>query len=174
MRYFFTRATGHADADALLQEAGARWETLVNNSSKLSVGELEALYPVIDPDVDIPQSWAACFYLLSYADKVVLAFAWLHWWQQSQEEDPGFAGWLLKGPGFALNHLSLLSVLTRDRSGVLSILHGFLEAILEQAGDWNGDRVTGRAIAELLQSLDMEYRYNIHDREFWPAVLQLL
>ena len=26
----------------------------------------------------------------------------------------------------------------------------------------------------LLEKLDMEYRYNIHDRELWPAVLELI
>ncbi len=174
MHYFFARATRHPEMDVRLHEAGARWETLVHNNNALSVNELEALYPTVGPDVDIPQEWAACFYLLAYADQVMLAFAWLHWWQHSREEEPGFAGWLLKGPGFALNHLSLLNVLTRDRNGVLSILHGFLEAILEQAGDWNGDRVQGQKIVELLAKLDLEYYYNIHDRELWPAVLQLL
>ena len=174
MHYFFARTTGQPEIDARLQDAGGRWETLVNDSSAFATHELEALYPVIDPDVDIPQAWSSCFYLLSYADQVLLAFAWLHWLQHTQDEAPGFASWLLKGPGFALNHLSFLNVLTRDRHGVLGIMHGFLEAILERAGDWNGDQVTGRAIVELLTELDREYRYNVHDRELWPAVLQLL
>jgi len=174
MHYFFLRATGQTNIDALLSTAGARWETLAQTNSQLSPGELEALCPLVDPDVDIPQTWASGFYLLPYTDQVLLGFAWLQWWQQDHEVEPGFAGWLLKGPGFALNHLSLLSVLTRDQGGIMSILHGFLETILEHAGDWNGDRITGQSIVQLLERLDLEYRYNIHDRELWPAVLQLL
>ena len=174
MRYFFLRATGQAHIDALLCEAGARWEALAQSNSQLSPGEQEALFPPVDPEVEIPQPWASSFALLPYADQVVLGFAWLQWWQQAPDVEPGFAGWLLKGPGFALNHLSLLSVLTRDQAGVLSRLHDFLETILEQAGDWNGDRGTGQAIVQLLEKLDREYRSNIHDRELWPAVLQIL
>ncbi len=174
MHHFFLRATGQTHIDALLCEAGARWETLAQSNSQLSPGEQEALFPPVDPDLDIPQPWASSFALLSYADQVLLGFAWLQWWQHTHEVEPGFAGWLLKGPGFALNHLSLLSVLTRDQGGVMSFLHGLLETILEQAGDWNGDRRTGQAIVQLLAKLDLEYRSNIRDRELWPAVLQLL
>lgn len=173
---FLTHLTGNAIMDARLREAAARWERLAENSSQLSPGELEALYPAIPPDVEIPQSWASCYYLLPYADQAFLAFAWLHWWQQSHGTEPGFAGWLQKGPGFALNHVSFLRVLTQGHEGVLSILHRFLETVLEHAGDWNGDRVTfaGRETVKRLQELDVEYRYNIHDRELWPAVLRLL
>lgn len=174
MHDFFLRATGQTNVDALLCDAGARWEALAQTSSQLSPGELETLHLPIDPDVEIPQTWASSFYLLSYADQVMLAFAWLHWWQHSQEEESGFAGWLRKGPGFVLNHLSLLHVLTRNHRGVFGVLNGFLETILEQAGDWNGDCVTGQATVQLLERLDLEYHYNIHDRELWPAVLQLL
>ena len=174
MLRFFIRPTGHAEIDTSLQEAGLRWETLAKQGSRLPPGEMEALYPPVAPDVDIPQEWAASFYLLPYADQVLLAFAWLHWWQQSQEEASGFAGWLHKGPGFALNHVSLMKVLTQDQSGTLGLVHRFLETILEQAGDWDGDHDTGQAIVNLLQNLDVEYRYNVHDRELWPAVLQLV
>lgn len=173
---FLTHLTGDAVMDARLREAAARWEQLAKNSSQLSPGELEVLYPAIPPDADIPQSWASCYYLLPYADQVILAFAWLHWWQQSHGAEPGFAGWLQKGPGFALNHVSFLRVLTQGHEGVLSILHRFLETVLEEAGDWNGDRVTfaGRETVKVLEELDTEYRYNVHDRELWPAVRQLL
>jgi hypothetical protein len=174
MLRFFIRPTGHPETDTILREAGLRWETLAEQGSKLSPGEMEALYPPVSPDVDIPQEWASSFYLLPYADQVLLAFAWLHWWQHSQEEASGFAGWLHKGPGFALNHVSLMKVLTQNQSGALGIVHRFLETILEQAGDWDGDRETGQTIVRLLEDLDVEYRYNVHDRELWPAVLQLL
>jgi hypothetical protein len=174
---FFRRATGDMETDAMLHTAGSRWERLAVRNDQLSRGELEALYPPVSPDVHIPQTWAASFYLLSYVDQVMLAFAWLHWWQQGNtEEDPGFAGWLHRGPGFALNHVLLLKSLTQSQSGVLQLIHGFLETLLEQAGDWDGDRVTtaGRALVTKLETLDAEYRYNIHDRELWPAVLRLL
>lgn len=174
MHEFFLRPTGQAEMDSILRGAASRWAHVADHNTQLSLGELEALYPPVSPDVDIPQTWAASFYLLSYTDQVALTFAWLHWWQQSQEMESGFAGWLQKGPGFALNHVSFLRVLTQGHEGVLGILHRFLETILEQAGDWDGDRVTGQAIVELLEQLDVEYRYNIHDRELWPAVLQLL
>jgi hypothetical protein len=67
-----------------------------------------------------------------------------------------------------------MKVLTQNQSGALGIVHRFLETILEQAGDWDGDRETGQTIVRLLEDLDVEYRYNVHDRELWPAVLQLL
>jgi hypothetical protein len=162
MLEFLRHSTGHAEMDAILRDALARWRSLAETNRQLSPGELEALYPLVSPDVDIPQTWASSFYLLSYAD------------QQSTDVEPGFAGWLQKGPGFALNHVSLLRVLTQGRGGVLGILHRFLETILEQAGDWDGDRITGQRIVKLLEELDIEYHYNIHDRELWPAVLQLL
>jgi hypothetical protein len=174
MLEFLRRSTGHAEMDAILRDAMARWRSLAETDRQLSLGELEALYPAVSPDVDIPQTWASSFYLLSYTDQVALTFAWLHWWQQSADVEPGFAGWLQKGPGFALNHVSLLRVLTQGRGGVLGVLYCFLETILEQAGDWDGDRITGHAIVKLLEELDVEYRYNVHDRELWPAVLQLL
>jgi hypothetical protein len=173
---FLMRATGDTVMDALLHDAASRWRRLAESSHQLSSGELEALYPAIPPDVEIPQAWASCYYLLPYVDQTLLAFAWLHWWQQSQTVEPGFGGWLQRGPGFALNHVSFLRVLTQGQGGVLGILHRFLETVLEGAGDWNGDRVTfaGRATAKTLEELDAEYRYNIHDRDLWPAVLQLL
>jgi len=173
---FLSHTTGDTVTDRMLHEAAVRWERLAENTHQLPLGELDALYPAIPPDVEIPQSRASCYYLLPYADQALLAFAWLHWWQQSQTVEPGFAGWLQKGPGFALNHVSFLRVLTQGHGGVLSILHRFLETVLEQSGDWNGDRATfaGRATVKLLEELDAEYRYNIHDRELWPAVRQLL
>lgn len=176
MLEFLTHLTGDAVMDARLREAAARWEQLAKNSSQLSPGELEVLYPAMPPDADIPQSWASCYYLLPYADQVTLAFVWLHWWQHSHSTEPGFAGWLQKGPGFALNHISFLRVLTQGQEGVLSLLHRFLETVLEEAGDWNGDQVTfaGRETVRVLEELDTEYRYNIHDRELWPAVRRLL
>lgn len=174
MLEFVTRPTGHAPMDALLREAGARWKTLTEQGDQLAPGELEGWYPMLPADVEIPQKWAACFYLLPYTDQMALAFAWLHWWQRSHATAPGFIGWLHHGPGLALNHVSLLKVLTQTQSGVLGLVHHFLATIVEQAGDWNGNRDSGREIVTLLEGLDTEYRYNIHDRELWPAVLQLL
>ena len=171
---FFRRATGYTETDTMLQEAGSRWERLAVQNDQISQGELDALYHPVSPDVHIPQAWASSFYLLPYIDQVMLAFGWLHWWQQSHEEASGFAGWLHKGPGFALNHVSLMKVLTQDQSGTLGLVHHFLETILEQAGDWDGDHDTGQAIVNFLKNLDTEYRYNVHDRELWPAVLQLI
>jgi hypothetical protein len=143
--------------------------------NELSLGGLEAPSALTPSDTDIPAAWASCFYLLSHSEQAVLAFAWLHWWlQSSKEEEPGFAGWLHKGPGFALNHASLLSVLTQRCEGVLGTIHGLLDTILEQAGDWDGDRVTGHEVVKLLEELDTEYRCNVHDRELWPAVFQLV
>lgn len=174
MLAFLARTTGNTDMDARLSAAASRWEQLAENSGQLSPGELEALYPALAPEVEIPQAWASSFYLLPYADQVILAFAWLHWWQHSHTVEPGFAGWLHKGPGFALNHVSLMKVLTLGQSGVLGLVHHFLETILEQAGDWDGDCETGLTIVNLLENLDIEYRYNVHDRELWPAVQQLV
>ena len=173
---FLRCTTGDAEVNALLRNAAMRWEQMAENSSQLSLGEQEALYPAMPPEMNIPQSWAACYYLLPYADQVLLAFAWLHWWEHSQTVESGFAGWLQKGPGFALNHVSFLRVLTQGQKGVLSLLNRFLETVLEQAGDWSGDRATfaGRATVKLLEELDVEYRYNIHGRELWPAVRYLL
>jgi hypothetical protein len=176
MLNFLTCTTGDAAADVLLHNAAIRWEQMAENSSQLSLGEQEALYPAMPPEAEIPQSWASCYYLLPYTDQALLAFAWLHWWQHAQTVEPGFAGWLRIGPGFALNHVSFLRVLTQGQEGVLSLLHRFLETVLERAGDWNGDQATftGRATVKLLEELDVEYRYNIHNRELWPAVRQLL
>lgn len=175
MHYLFTWHTGHTEVDALLHRAVVRWEQMVAHDNSSAFAELGAPSPhLMSPEVDIPQAWASAFYLLPHTEQVVLAFAWLHWWQQSTEEEPGFAGWLRRGPGFALNHVSLLKVLTQQCSGVLGLIHGFLETIVERAGDWDGDREEGGEIVQLLQALDTEYRYNIHDRELWPAVLQLV
>jgi hypothetical protein len=175
MHYFFMRTTGHLEVDAIVRGAMSRWEQLVARGNQLSLGELAAPVPVIPSEQDIPSAWASCFYLLPHVNQVVLAFAWLHWWlQSSREEEPGFAGWLRSGPGFALNHVLLLKVLTQGSSGVLGIIHAFLETILEQAGDWDGDRATGQQVVKLLADLDVEYRYNVHDRELWPAVFQLV
>ena len=49
-----------------------------------------------------------------------------------------------------------------------------METILARAGDWDGDQVTGQEVVKLLADLDIEYRYNVHDRELWPAVFQLV
>jgi hypothetical protein len=174
MHYFFTQTTGHVQVDAILQRAVSRWEQLVAQGNQLSLGELGTPTPVEIPGQDIPSAWASCFYLLPHTDQVILAFAWLHWWQHSQEEEPGFAAWLHGGPGFALNHVLLLEALTQRSTGVLGIIHGFLETILARAGDWDGDQVTGQEVVRLLADLDVEYRYNVHDRELWPAVLQLV
>ena len=177
VHYFFTWTTGHTEVDALLHQAVLRWERMAADSNALTFsGELAAPQPhLMSPDIEIPESWASTFYLLSHPEQVVLAFAWLHWWQQSaEEEEPGFAGWLRRGPGFALNHVSLLKVLTQQCSGVLGVLHRFLETIAERAGDWDGDREEGGEIVKLLEGLDIEYRYNVHDRELWPAVFQLV
>ena len=172
MYYFFTWTTGQTEVDSLLHQAVSRWEQLAVHNDLTSADELDALLPeLIRPDAGIPPHWASTYYLLSHPEQVFLAFAWLHWWQQSTAEEPGFAGWLLHGPGFSLNHASLLKVLTQDCEGVLGILHGFLEAIIEQAGDWDGDRAERPEVVSLLTTLDTEYRYNIHDRELWPAVL---
>jgi hypothetical protein len=175
MPYFFIQRTGHAEVDAIIRGAVSHWQQLVAQGDQLSFGELATPVPVDPTNQDIPAAWGSCFYLLPHIDQVVLAFAWLHWWQHSsKEEEPGFAGWLHSGPGFALNHALLLEALTQRSSGVLGIIHGFLETILARAGDWDGDRVTGREVVQLLADLDVEYRYNIHDRELWPAVFQLV
>ena len=174
MHYFFTQTTGYVQVDAIIRGAVSRWEQLVAHGNQLSLEELATPIPVGPADQDIPSAWASCFYLLPHTDQVVLAFAWLHWWQHSKEEEPGFVGWLHGGPGFALNHALLLEALTQRSSGVLGIIHGFLETILAQAGDWDGDQVTGQEVVKLLAGLDVEYRYNVHDRELWPAVLQLV
>lgn len=176
MHYLFTWTTGHVELDVRLHRALSRWEELAAQS-ELNVPEpWEALSPLqTDPDREIPPTWATTFYRLPHPEQVMLAFVWLHWWQRSSsEEEPGFAGWLQRGPGFALNHVSLLKVLTQGHFGVLGILHGLLETVIECAGDWDGDRVTGRKVVKLLENLDSEYRYNVHDRELWPAVLQLV
>jgi hypothetical protein len=175
MLYFFAQPTGHAEVDTVIRGAVSRLQQLVAYGNQFSFGEL-AIPPLMGPaDQDIPPASASCFYLLPHIDQVVLAFAWLHWWQQSsKEEEPGFAGWLHRGPGFALNHALLLKVLTQGCSGVLGIIHGFLETILEGAGDWDGDRITGQQVVKLLEDLDVEYGYNVHDRELWPAVFQLV
>lgn len=175
MHYFFRQTTGHAEIDAIIREAVSRWEQLIARGNQLPLGELVTPASVGPVNQDIPSAWVSCFYLLPHIDQVVLAFAWLHGWQQSsKEEEPGFAGWLHSGPGFTLNHALLLEALTQRSSGVLGIIHGFLETILARAGDWDGDRVTGQEVVKLLADLDVEYRYNIHDRELWPAVFQLV
>jgi len=175
MHYFSRQTTGHAEIDVIIREAVSRWEQSVARGNQLSLGELVTPASAGPADQAIPAEWVSCFYLLPHTDQVVLAFAWLHWWQQSTtEEEPGFAGWLHSGPGFALNHALLLEALTQRSSGVLAIIHGFLETILARAGDWDGDRVTGREVVQLLADLDVEYRYNIHGRELWPAVFQLV
>jgi hypothetical protein len=176
MHYFFTWHTGHAEVDTMLHRAVSQWQEMVAQSDLGSLGQLDLPSSSLSqPDVDIPLHWGSTFYLLPHQEQVVLAFAWLHWWQQSpEEEEPGFAGWLRRGPGFALNHVSLLKVLTQQCNGVLGLIHLFLEKIVEQAGDWDGDRATGQEVVKLLEELDVEYRYNVHDRELWPAVFQLV
>lgn len=172
MYYFFTWMTGQAEIDRLLRQAVSHWEQLALQNDLMASDQPGALPPeLMEPDTGIPPHWASTYYLLSHLEQVFLAFAWLHWWQQSTAEESGFAGWLLHGPGFSLNHAPLLKVLTQDCEGVLGILHGFLEAIIEQAGDWDGDRAERPEVVRLLTTLDTEYRYNIHDRELWPAVL---
>ena len=175
MLYFFVQPTGHVEIDTILRGAVSRLQQLAGHGNQFAHGELAIPAPVNPADQDIPPPWTSCFYMLPHIDQVGLAFAWLHWWQQSsKEEEPGFAGWLHSGPGFALNHVLLLKVLTQGGGGVLGIIHGFLETILERAGDWDGDRVTGQQVMKLLEDLDVEYRYNVHDRELWPAVFQLV
>lgn len=175
MLYFFAQPTGHTEVDTVIRGAVSRLQQLVAHGNQLSFGELAIPSPLGPADKDTPPTWASCFYTLPHIDQVVLAFAWLHWWQQSsKEQEPGFAGWLHSGPGFALNHALLLKVLTQGCSGVLGVLHGFLETILERAGDWDGDRITGQQVVELLEDLDVEYRYNVHDRELWPAVFRIV
>ncbi|HEV8718510.1 MAG TPA: hypothetical protein VGX03_37535 [Candidatus Binatia bacterium] len=175
MHYFSRQTTGHAVVDAIIRGAMSRWQQLVARGNQLSLGELVTPASAGPANQAIPSEWVSCFYLLPHIDQVVLAFAWLHWWQQSsKEEEPGFAGWLHSGPGFALNHALLLEALTHRSSGVLGIIHSFLETILARAGDWDGDRVTGQEVVKLLADLDVEYRYNVHDRELWPAVFQLV
>lgn len=180
MHYLFTWETGHPTLDVWLQQARQHWEELAlgnNPAANLELSRIsQPAQPAqsAQPDMSIPSSWAATFYLLPYPEQVLLAFVWLHWWHQSAEEEPGFGGWLIQGPGLVLNHVSFLKVLTEQQRGILGILHGFLEKIVEQAGDWNGDRESYPHIVQLLEELNTEYRYNIHDRELWPAVLQLI
>ncbi|MEW6300160.1 MAG: hypothetical protein AB1671_20900 [Thermodesulfobacteriota bacterium] len=176
MHDLLTWTTGHAETDALLRRAMARWGEFAARSELNVPEQWEALNPFrTAAELGIPVTWVATFYRLPHAEQVLLAFAWLHWWQRSAvEEEPGFAGWLHRGPGFALNHVSLLRVLTQGQRGVLGILHRLLEAVVEDAGDWDGDRVTGHAVVRRLAHLDGEYRYNVHDRELWPAVLRLV
>lgn len=176
MHYLLTWMTGHTEMDALLRQAMARWGEFAAHSELNVPEEWEALNSFhTAAELDIPLTWVATFYRLSHVEQVLLAFAWLHWWQRSAvEEEPGFAGWLHRGPGFALNHVSLLKVLTQGQDGVLGILHRLLEAVVEGAGDWDGNRVAGREAVQQLASLDGEYHYNVHDRELWPAVLRLV
>lgn len=177
MHYLFTWETGHPTLDAWLQQARQHWEELALSNNPAAKRELARLSHPAQSDMSIPSSWAATFYLLPYPEQILLAFVWLHWWQQSAEEEAGFGGWLIQGPGFVLNHVSLLKVLTEQQGGILGvfgILHGLLEKIVEQAGDWNGDRESYPDIVQLLEELNTEYRSNIHDRELWPAVLQLI
>jgi hypothetical protein len=174
MYYFFTWTTGHTEVNTLLRQAVSRWEQLAIHNDLTAADTLDALPPELTrPDAGIPPNWASTYYLLSHPEQVLLAFAWLHWWQQSTAEEPGFAGWLLRGPGFSLNHASLLKVLTQQCDGTLGILHNLLEKMIEQAGDWDGDGEERPEVSTLLACLDTEYRYNIHDRELWPAVLEL-
>lgn len=175
MYYLFSWSTGHVEADSLLQQAVARWEKMATQNDLTAAEALDALPPeLLRPDAGIPPNWASTYYLLPHAEQVMLAIAWLHWWQHSTAEEPGFAGWLRQGPGFSLNHASLLKVLTQHSNGVLGILHGFLERLVEQAGDWDGDPQERPEIPALLEELDTEYRYNVHDRELWPAVVELV
>ena len=174
MYYFLSWTTGHVEVDRLLRRAVSDWERLALQTDLMSSDQLDALPPeLVGPEAGIPSNWAATYYMMSPADQVLLAFAWLHWWQQSSTEEPGFAGWLIQGPGFSLNHAALLKVLTQHCGGVLGILHGLLDSLVEHAGDWDGDPVERPEVVSLLTSLDAEYRYNIHDRELWPAVLNL-
>lgn len=176
MHYLFTWTTGHAEMDALLRGAMMRWGAFAVQSEFSVPEEWQALncFHTV-PGLEIPLAWVATFYRLSHREQVLVAFAWLHWWQCSAlEEEPGFAGWLHRGPGFALNHVSLLKALTQGRDGVLGILHRLLEAVVEDAGDWDGDPTRGQAVVRRLADLDGEYRYNVHDRELWPAVLRLV
>ncbi len=171
---FLSWTPGHAEVDRLLRRAVSRWERLALQNNLTSSDQLDALpSELIGPDADIPPNWAATYYMMPPADQVLLAFAWLHWWQQASTEEPGFAGWLVRGPGFSLNHAAMLKVLTQKSDGVLGILHSFLDTLVEQAGDWNGDRTERPEVVSLLASLDAAYRYTIHDRELWPAVLGL-
>lgn len=166
--------TGHAELDRLLRRAVAGWERLALQTDLTASDQLNALPPgPIGPDAGVPPNWAATYYMMPPADQVLLAFAWLHWWQQSSAQEPGFAGWLVRGPGLSLNHAALLKVLTQQSDGVLGVLHGFLNTIVEQAGDWDGDRTERPDLVCLLTGLDAEYRYTVHDRELWPAVLDL-
>ena len=171
MHHLLNRLTGHAQIDAALGQARHHWRQLVaKHDSAVDVG-----LPHVAQEVgQLPSSWAATFYFLPHSEQTLFAFAWLHWWHQSPEEKPGFRGWLLEGPGFLLNHVFFLKVLTAGHDGALGILHNFLEDIIRRAGDWNGDSVTCPHIVQFLESLDTEYRYNIHDRELWPAVLTLI
>jgi len=177
MHYLSTWETGHPTLDGWLRQAGQHWEELTLSNDPAANRELSRISQFSQPahsDMSISPSWAATFYLLPYPEQILLAFVWLHWWHQSAEEETGFGGWLIQGPGFVLNHVSLLKVLTEQQRGILGILNGFFEKIVEQAGDWNGDRESYPHIVELLEELDTEYRYNIHARELWPAVLQLI
>ena len=168
MHYLFTWTTGHPMLDVWLQQARQHWEELtLDNDPSASLELAHSAMP-------IPPSWAATFYLLPHPEQILLAFVWLHWWHQSAEEEAGFGGWLIQGPGFVLNHVSLLKVLTEQQRGIFGILYGFFEKIVEQAGDWNGDRENYPHIVQFLEELNTEYRYNIHARELWPAVLQLI
>lgn len=183
MHYLFSWETGHPTLDVWLQQARQHWEELTLSNDPSAKRELSRISQFAQPAhsahsaqpaLPIPPSWVATFYLLPYPEQILLAFVWLHWWHQSAEEEAGFGGWLIQGPGFVLNHVSLLKVLTEQQPGILGSLHGFLEKIVEQAGDWNGDRESYPHIVQLLAELNTEYRYNIHARELWPAVLQLI
>ena len=180
MHYLFSWETGHPTLDVRLQQARQHWEELTLSTNPSAKRELSQLSQFAQPAhsaqpaLPIPPSWAATFYLLPYPEQILLAFVWLHWWQQSAEEEAGFGGWLIQGPGLVLNHVSLLKVLTEQQPGILGSLHGFLEKIAEQAGDWNGDRESYPHIVQLLEELNTEYRSHIHARELWPAVLQLI
>ena len=127
MHYLFTWETGHPTLDVRLRQARQHWEELTLGTNPAAKRELSQLSHSAQPALPIPPSWMATFYLLPYPEQILLAFVWLHWWQQSAEEEAGFGGWLIQGPGLVLNHVSLLKVLTEQQPGILGSLHGFLE-----------------------------------------------
>ena len=87
MHYLLTRLTDHARTDALLAQARQHWRQLVAEHDPQAQPGL----PQVSHEDGLPSSWAATFYMLPHTEQALLAFAWLHWWQQSSEEEPGFS-----------------------------------------------------------------------------------
>ncbi|HEV8718601.1 MAG TPA: hypothetical protein VGX03_38010 [Candidatus Binatia bacterium] len=171
--------TGHAKIDTLLVRALHLREALFAESDAeygkifASLGEDPPFLDDEVTDINAPLPERPDVRLLPPRERLVLAFAFLHWYQTLPEAVIGsFADWLTRLAWNGGEDLEFLLQKTKGQPGVLGMIHHILTEVAQQREAWVSEEDEGAA--ERLSNLDETYASCIHGDELWAAVAALL